>query len=211
MLACTGIYTLRYGSADAIVSAASVEMNGWIASGGAAEAQRWARVHDDLLLASRLAPSSPDARELLGVLDAQRRGSPKYLAESLVALKQALKLRPTSPYTWASIVEVMYLQGDIGKAFEQALVTAITLGPWEPEVQRAVANYGLAVWDEVAPATRDAVATAVANGMRRTPKEMLQIARRRGRLAIACRRLSVEPRTPDPQSIQLCQGTEATQ
>jgi hypothetical protein len=211
ILGVIAFQALRAGSADAIVYAASGEMNSWKASGAQPGLQTWAWVHDDLIRASERAPSSPGARELLGILDAQRKDSTEYLGESLVALKAALQLRPTSPYTWGNVIEVMYVQGGAGRAFESALVKAITLGPWEPEVQRTVADYGLAVWDEVAPPTREAISAAVANGMRRNTKEMLQIAERRGRLAIACRRLPAEARTLDPESTQLCQGTEATQ
>jgi predicted Zn-dependent protease len=211
ILGALAIQAVRSASADAIVYRTAVEMSTWTESGAPPSLQTWAWVHDDLVRATERAPDSPSAIELLGILDGQRKDSTEYQAEALVALKKALKLRPTSPYTWANVIEVMYVQGDTGEIFERSLVRAIKLGPWEPAVQRAVAYYGLAVWNEVKPATQEAIETAVSNGMRQNPKEMLQIAERRGRLAIACRWLPDEPRTLDRKSIQLCPGTGGTQ
>src|SRR4051812_42576021 len=114
ILCVTAFQALKTGSADAILYAASAEMNTWKNSGAPPGLQTWAWVHDDLVRASERAPFSPNSKELLGILDAQRRDSPEYLDESVVALKRALELRPTSPYTWGNLVEVMYVQGDTG-------------------------------------------------------------------------------------------------
>jgi hypothetical protein len=50
----------------------------------------------------------------------------------------------------------------------------------------------------------------VAAGMKRNPLEMLQIAERRGRLAVACRHFAGSPRLSLPKWFQLCQSTEVT-
>ncbi len=103
-----------------------------------------------------------------------------------------------------------YRLGDTGKEFEAALVNAAAVGPFEPEVQGAVALLGLAVWDEVAPATRRAIDRMVAAGMKRNPLEMLQIAERRGRLDIACGHLADSPRRIGSKWAETCQSLEAT-
>jgi len=88
---------------------------------------------------------------------------------------------------------------------------ASELGPGEPELQRTVADYGLAVWNEVDSPLRDAIEGTVARGMTSQPREMLQIAERRGRLAVACRHAVVgTPRQSDTKWLQPCQSTEAT-
>jgi hypothetical protein len=201
---------LRAGKADAIVYDASVEMNTWSASGAQPGEQTINWVDEDLQRAARWTPGNAYIYELLGLLSAHRANSPDSHAHSLAAFRRALELRPTSPYDWANVIDISYRNGDTGALFEHAIARATQLGPNEPAVQRTVVDYGLAVWDEVAPATREAVGTMVANGMRRNPKEMLQIGERRGRLAIACRQLPAEPRTLDSKWSQLCQGTEAT-
>jgi hypothetical protein len=197
----------RIGSAESTVYDASVEINSWGARRPGL--QTWTWVHDDLARASRNVPADPNAYDFLGMLDSQRTDSSALLAEAESEFRESLRLRPTSPYAWASLVEVKYLQGDIGDEFVNAVLNAAALGPSEPEVQRIVVDYGLAVWEEIGASGRNAVLQMVANGMRRNPKEMLQIAQRRGRLAIACRQLLVERRTPDLRWSQFCQGTEA--
>jgi hypothetical protein len=89
-------------------------------------------------------------------------------------------------------------------------VNAVKLAPYEPEVQRDVVNYGLAVVDEVKPETRAAIERALAVGMKRNAPEMLQISARRGRLGAACRHLDGVPRPAASKWTQLCQSMEAT-
>jgi hypothetical protein len=164
----------------------------------------------DLERAERWTPRNPYVHELKGLLDVRRSNEPEYLIQSLVHFTRALELRPTSPYDWANIAAAEYRIGDTGVIFQRAIVRAAELGPSEPAVQRTVADFGFAVWNESRKATREAVAAVVANGMRRDPKEMLQIAERRGRLAVACSLLPNEPRTLELKRSQLCQGTEST-
>jgi hypothetical protein len=209
-LAWLSFSALRVGTADAIVYDASVEMSTWSASGVQPAEQTWNWVKADLERAERWTPKNPYVHELQGLLDARRTDAPEYLARSVVYFKRALELRPTSAYDWANVAAAQYRMGDTGAVFERALVRAAQLGPSEPAVQRTVADYGLAVWNDESPATREAVTAVVANGIRRNTKEMLQIAERRGRLAVACGLLPVEPRTLDMKPPLLCQGTEAT-
>ena len=130
--------------------------------------------------------------------------------EASVHFLKAIELRPTAPNAWANIAAVRYREGGTGAGFEAALVRAAQLGPYEPEVQGVVANYGLAVFNEVTPATRSAIEAMVAAGMKRKPLEMLQIADRRGRLEVACRHLAGPPRQTDSKVTQLCPSLEAT-
>jgi hypothetical protein len=201
---------LRTGSADAIVYGASAEMATWAASHAQPGTQTWQWVHDDLERAARRTPDNPIVQELLGLLGARRLDRPEYLEEGLVHFKSAIDLRPTSPFTWANIADVKYQLGDTGREFETALVRAATLGPWEPQVQRTVANLGLAVWNEVAPSTRAVIDRMVAMGLRRNPAETLQISERRGRLDVACRHVSGIPSTTESKWSKLCQSTETT-
>jgi predicted Zn-dependent protease len=199
----------RAGAADAIVYDASREMGTWAASHAQPGEQTWSWVHESLERAVAVIPESPTVHELLGDLEA-RSGRPEYAEKALVHFTRAVELRPTSPYTWADIADLKYRIGDTGAVFERALVRSAELGPAEPEVQQTVADLGLAVWKEAAPETRAAVEEMVAAGLWRNPMEMLQIARRRGRLDVACRHLPDLPRQVDPKWSQLCQSTEAT-
>ena len=115
-----------------------------------------------------------------------------------------------SPYTWASFAAVEYRLGDTGNNFRTALIRSSELGPQEPEVEATVADLGLAVWNEADSELKTAIESSVAAGMRRQPRQMLQIAERRGRLAVACRHALGSPRQTDTKWLQLCQSTEAT-
>jgi hypothetical protein len=203
---------LRLGVAGSYVYHASREMSTWLASGAHPGVQTWEWVRADLEQAQAITRRMPDSEELLGVLNLVRgaQGEAGFDAEALTHFEKALAARPTSPYSWANVVATLYRMGDTSKRFESALRNAAFLGPWEPEVQRAVADYGLAAWNDIGPAAQKSVRSIVSNGIRRNPKEMLQIAERRGRLAVACRLLPTEPRTLDVKWSQLCQGTEST-
>lgn len=200
---------IHAGAADALVYDASREMGTWAASHAQPGVQTWTWVHEELERAAAAIPRSPTVHELLGDLDAHAEGA-EYRQEALVHFMKALELRPSSPYTWADIAELKYRIGDTGHDFEAALVRGAELGPAEPEVQQTVAFLGLAVWDEVAPATRTAIERMVAAGMRRDPEEMLRIAQRRGRLDVACRHLAGLPRQIELKWSSQCPSREAT-
>jgi hypothetical protein len=199
-----------WASADAIVFDSSREMGTWSASHAEPGLQTWQWVHDDLARAAVRTPTNPMARELLGMLASQRTDRQEYIEASLGHFVAAIELRPTSPYTWANVAAAKYRLGDTGREFEAALTRSAELGPSEPEVRRIVADLGLAVWQEVAAPTREVIDAILAAGVRRNPAEMLQIAERRGRLAVVCGHVARAPRTTNSKWSQLCQSTEAT-
>lgn len=167
-------------------------------SGNALEAVREALSSDE---------GDPTLHELVAFADAGAHRDPQAVTAHFM---RSLDLRPVSGYTWAAFAADRYRAGDTGRAFEQALVNAAMLGPVEPPVQETVANLGLAVWNDAAPATRKAVESMVAAAMRRYPPEILQIAERRGRLDVACRHFDGFSRLANPKWIQPCNRLEAT-
>ncbi len=209
-LGAASAYAVKAAESDAIVYRASKEMGTWSASGVRPGDETWQWVHDDLQRARSEVPADPTVHEALGILSGGRRDQAEYQAQAVVHFAKAIELRPTSPYSWINYAESKYRLGQTDKAFELALERATQLGPYEPDVQRAVAFYGLAVYDEVGPKTRGAVERMIVAGMKRNPLEMLHIAERRGRLAVACRHMAGLPRSTDSTSYKLCQSTEAT-
>ena len=189
---------------DSIVveSNATLESAAWRSSPPSLDA--WLRVRNALLEAERLAPGNPAVFESLGVLHARRSSSREFLIYARDYFALSLQMRPTSPYTWANLAEAKYLLGETGPAFEQVLVNAARLGPWEPEVQRLITDLGLAVYSEVKPQTRAAIASVVESGMRRNPLEILQISAKRGRLDVACAHVPNNRRVTDPQWTERC-------
>jgi hypothetical protein len=208
VLGWAGFEAVRYG------------VTGTAAGNGARELDRAGRLAGmqvagswwlaDLARAAAEVPKDPMLHELLALAIVRGGTEVGELGEAERQLKAAIESRAGSPYAWASLVEVKYRIGETGAAFEKALVNAASLGPHEPEVQRTVADYGLAVMDEVGPATRAAIERAVAAGMKRNAPEILQIAARRDRLVVACRHLDGVPRPAASKWTQLCQSMEAT-
>ena len=155
--AVTAVDVIR---ADDLVREASVEMGTWAAASPPAT-ETWTSVRDKLHAGLLLRPNDPLSHELLGVLGALRRDSPKHMDEGLAHLVRALELRPVSPYTWAMVVEARYLRGDPGAELELPMQRSMLLGPFEPGVQRLIADYGLAVWPELRPEVRVQVDRAI--------------------------------------------------
>ena len=208
-LGWAAIVVLNTARSDALVLEASTEMGTWAASRARPSPETWNAMHEKLQEADRIRSAGATGAELLGLLMSPRTDSFEHMSAGIVHLSRALALRPGSPYTWANLAEAQYRRGEPGRNLELALGRAVQLGPAEPGVQRLVADYGLAVWDEVTPQTRAAIDRMLAAGTRRNPLEMLQISERRGRLDTACRHL-VGQRTPDPRWTKLCPDREIT-
>jgi predicted Zn-dependent protease len=206
VLAWMGYEAVRYGVSGTAAANGTRELEKMSKVRGGLVAPWW---RDDLARAAAHVPDDPFVREALGLVIAQS-NDPADLEEAQRHLVAAIEARPGSPYTWANLAVMKYRLGNTGPAFEKTLVNAANLGPYEPEVQQIVSDLGLAVYDEVAPATRAAVERMLAAGMKRNAAEILQIASRRGRLGTACRHLDGEPRPAASKWTQLCQSMEAT-
>ncbi|MGZ5582359.1 MAG: tetratricopeptide repeat protein [Usitatibacter sp.] len=203
-LAWLAVHSLHAGVAGSRVFDAGVAMRSWDAS------QSLTGMRESLESAQDEVPRDPALHELLGLVAARSGDRPEFLGDAAVHFVKAIELRPTSPQSWGDLAAVKYRLGETDGVFEAAIVHAGELGGFEPDVQAIVANYGLAVWNEVGPTTRASVEATLAKAMKRNPLEMLQIAERRGRLEVVCRHLAGSTRQADPKWSHLCQSMEAT-
>jgi hypothetical protein len=194
-----------YGVAGGVSANASWQLERVTRSPGPGSGEWW---KDDL---RQVASNSrdPTANELLAVAITAATSDPVQLATAQRHLVKAIEWRPGSGYTWANLAMVKYKLGETDSIFEQALVNAMRLAPYEPEVQRDVVNYGLAVMEEVKLETRASIERAIALGMKRNASEILQISARRGKLGAACRHLDGVPRPAALKWTQLCESMEA--
>lgn len=208
VLAWATLDAARLGAADSAVYKAGREISTWAASGAMPGQETLGWVRSDLEEAVARDPKNASLHEMLGQVSLFTRADGS-ADQAIEGFAKALHARPSSPYSWAGLVEALYQKGDTGARFEQAIQRAARTGPWEPIVQRTIADYGLAVWDDVSPSTRNEIERLVANGMARDAGEILQISLRRGRLGVACSHLGHSTRT-DPKWTQLCQSTGAT-
>ena len=124
------------------------------------------------LRALRLAPRDPARRE--GLL------------QSLAQYREAAALRPGSPYVWASIAMLKVRLNDMDFEFYGALERAGRLGPWEPQVQLAMVDVGMATWPLLARAGRIRVLEALERALSRQEPEVRRIAAVHGTLPQAC-------------------------
>jgi len=95
---------------------------------------------------------------------------------SLAQYREAAIMRPGSPYVWASIAMLKARLDDMDFEFYGALERAARLGPWEPQVQIALADVGLAAWPWLARPGKDIVLAALERGLKRQDRELSRIA-----------------------------------
>lgn len=110
------------------------------------------------------------------------------LGESLMYAGEAAVLRPVSPYAWASLMQARLELGRVDAEFARDMNNAAMLGPWEPEIQVAIAEAGLDAWAALTARDRKIVLDDFARGYRMQPGKMTEIAlkRRCGRPGHVC-------------------------
>jgi hypothetical protein len=116
------------------------------------------------------------------------------LGESLARWREAARMRPGSPYAWASIALLKLRLGELDAEFTSALERAAQFGPWEPQVQIAIADAGLAAWRRLAPPAKDLVVADLERALLRQAPEIRRIASAHGTLPLVCAGAALPPR-----------------
>jgi hypothetical protein len=116
------------------------------------------------------------------------------LMEALAGFRAAVLMRPGSPYAWASIALLKLRLGEMDAEFYGALERAARLGPWEPPVQIAIADAGLAAWRFLAPPAKTLVTAALERGLLREAPEIRRLAKAHGTLPLVCAGAALPPR-----------------
>lgn len=85
--------------------------------------------------------------------------------------------------------------GELDAEFQAAVENAWRFGPWEPEVQLALAYIAFTAGERLGAPARAAARGAIGNAMRRYDRELFQLARRHGGLQVLCAvpRVSASP------------------
>jgi hypothetical protein len=129
-----------------------------------------ARVHE--MQAMRLPRGDPAARALL--------------QQALGEFRAAALMRPGSPYAWAAIAALKLRLDELDFEFYGALERADRFGRWEPAVQLALADIGLASWRLLPHSARLLVLGAIARGMPRQGPELRRLAATHDALERVC-------------------------
>lgn len=200
------------GLADAHYTSARLALGEWTAAGPPANAAPRADAIASALASMRQAlafePSNPHFVEQaarlqeLRVLGLQSRDPALRdgLRQSLARYREAAAMRPGSPYVWASIAMLKVRLNDMDFEFYGALERAGRLGPWEPQVQIAMIDVGLATWAWLARPGRDLVLGALERGLLRQAPEIKRIAAVHGSLPQVCAEAGVR----SPRTAALC-------
>jgi hypothetical protein len=108
------------------------------------------------------------------------------LKQSLAKYREAALMRPGSPYVWASIATLKARLDELDYEFYGSLQRADSLGRWEPAVQLAIVDIGLARWRLLPYSPKLLVLGAVERGMRRQEAAVRRIAKASGSLGRLC-------------------------
>jgi tetratricopeptide (TPR) repeat protein len=179
-----GVYALRLGAADLLTLPARTALEQPLGRDRGADEGRWNAIAGALRAARRLDPLNPAILADLGrALEASVAPPRPWDDHARQRVEQALKnyrraaaLRPSWPYTWVNIAQTKLSLAEIDQEFARALGRAAELGPWEPEVQLAVAELGLATWHLLPTETRRTVIVSAKKGLQLQPERLIRTA-----------------------------------
>jgi len=192
-LSLTAVQSARLGAAGLFVQIAQFEIDRWTSASSTPslrDINRVARYSSDSL---RYAANNPWALEGIGALDLASMRASRVPQEALAAtrdshmrFRQALIQRPTSPFLWANVALAKLYLNEIDDGFLTALRHADELGPWEPAVQQTILFVGLAAWQELDPAMRQALVRTIERGESRNAQKMFEIVKSYRRFDLIC-------------------------
>jgi hypothetical protein len=193
LLALTAVQCARLGAAGLLVQLAQDEVDQWTSASrkpAMTEIRRAAKYFSD---SRDYVPDNPWAIEGLGALDlAKMRASriPRealaYARDARARARQALLLRPTSPFLWANLALTKLYLDEIDGELLSALRHADELGPWEPTVQQTVLFVGLAAWQDLDPGMQQTLVRAIERGASRNAGKMFEIVKSYARFDLVC-------------------------
>ena len=100
--------------------------------------------------------------------------------------RKAAELRPQWPYTWSGIALLKFRMDELDQEFHSALRNAMELGPWEPRVQKIIAEVGLNAWDKLEQSQRIPIVENIRRGVVMQPRVMMDILKKYGQLRMVC-------------------------
>ena len=172
------------GLADAQYTGARLTLAAGTPARGAPHAETIAAALALMRQALALEPTNPHfVEQSARLLELRALGLPRDapamregLRQSLAQYREAAAMRPGSPYVWASIAMLKLRLNDMDFEFYGALERAARLGPWEPQVQIALVDVGLAAWQWLASPGKEIVLGALERGLLRQAPEIGRIA-----------------------------------
>ena len=193
MLALIAVQCVRLGLAGLLVQSAKSEVEAWTPAArkpGMAQVRRAAKYYSDSI---GYMSGNPWSLEGLGAMDLARMRVSTVPREALAVtrsararFRQALLLRPTSPFLWANLALTKLYLNEFDDELLTALRHADELGPWEPTVQQTIVFVGLAAWQDLDPGLRQTLARSIRRGAKRDARRMFEIVQSYTRLELVC-------------------------
>ncbi len=181
------------GIAGLLVQSAKDEVETWTPVArkpGMAQVRRAAKYYSDSL---EYTSRNPWSLEGLGAMDLARMRVSTIPREALAVtrsartrFRQALLLRPTSPFLWANLALTKLYLSEFDDELLTALRHADELGPWEPTVQQTIVFVGLAAWQDLDPGLRQTLARGIERGAKRDTWKIFEIVKSYTRLELVC-------------------------
>jgi len=194
LLIFAGYEAGRRGLADWVSMRARFQVASWAQKGTVPSHEQWQRAVDALGAALKLAPEDPSLYDHLGAAYelASAAFDPKgqwnvYTEFALLHFQLAATLRPTSPYSWASVAMMKYRLGRVDEDLFKALTLAMRLGPWEPQVQLMASELGLALWERLDEEQRGQIRENWRRTAVRQADQLWKLAVARKRVDILCK------------------------
>lgn len=178
------------GLADVHYTHARIVLSGATQAKRLPEAGKLAEARASLREALQFEPSNPLFVEQLARTEEMKAA----FSPSLADWREAARMRPGSPYAWASIALLKLRLGQMDAEFYGALERAAQFGPWELSVQIAIADAGLAAWRRLAPPARALVIADLERALLRQAPEVRRIAVAHGTLPAVCAEAALPPR-----------------
>lgn len=155
----------------------------WMENPASIDQLAWNRAREGFLTALKWDSENPDYHEgyanLWMVRLSTRQTSPgtlkPYLDMVLPHYLKAAALRPTWPYTHASIATVKQLLGELDADFERAIRQASRYGPWDSPIHERIISVGYRAWASLKEPEREAVRGNVVRAFQYRPKETLAL------------------------------------
>jgi hypothetical protein len=192
-LALTAAQCVRLGVAGLFVQLGQFEVDGWTEPPRPPAKAEISRAANYFSHSLDYASDNPWALEGIAAMDLATMRASKIPREALAAtkdaserLRQALRQRPTSPFLWVNLALTKLYLNEIDGELLAALRHAEELGPWEQTIQQITLFVGLAVWQELDPELRQAIARTLQRGASRIPQKMFEIVKSYGRLDLVC-------------------------
>ena len=143
-----------WGLADIYARPAILKLNKWKQGVVKIAPAEWKELNAKLSRAAELDGTNPEIHEWLGLaiegpyiggsVDWNKASAARQLAAA--QYRESIRLQPTWPYAWADLATVKFRLREFDGELLNAMHKSIELGPWEPGIQRVVADIGMSIW-----------------------------------------------------------------